>query len=462
MSIFPLPLVPFEHYMLADDCVDYPMTFFMRMQFRGLFDRARAEAALAAALHWHPLLAAKVHGCIHDQTSRLAWELGEPVTPPIVWESIDAPINFASGLRIDLMHESGLRAWFREADQSTELLCQFHHACCDGLGAIQFLETFLEIYATVEHPQPPPEWEARHAEREVVACGGDGRNWKDQLVQIGQGLKRLVRYLKARPMPLAVPADGSRAAIACVVEVPPMVSHFFDEADTAQIRAAGKRWNVSVNSLLMSELFLALDDWNRSRSSERSSRPLRVVVPVNLRSTGRERLPAFNAVSLAFIDRQPSELATSESLLQGIDREVGEAKALRCKMALLPVLRFLGHFHNGICGRLKKCCCLGSSVFSNLGLVFSGSRLLGHDRLVQCGDLVLERFEAAPPVRRNTLAGFAVSMYGNALTISQCYDPHRLTPHDARALLDIYVRRLQSCSVDQTTRKSAGLGVRMS
>ncbi|HEY2252275.1 MAG TPA: hypothetical protein VGH74_14475 [Planctomycetaceae bacterium] len=457
MSIFPLPLVPFEHYMLADDGVDYPMTFFMRMQFRGLFDRARAEAALAAALRWHPLLGANVRGCIRDQTSRLVWERRESSTVPIVWESAAAQIDFASGLRIDLFHQTGLRAWFREADNSTELLCQFHHACCDGLGAIQFLETFLEIYAAVEEPQPPPEWEARHAERHVVACGGDGRNWKDHLVQIGQGLKRIGRYFKTRPMPLAVPAGRSVVEATCAVEVPPMVSHFFDEAGTDQIRAGAKQLNVAANSLLMSELFLALDDWNRSRSREGASRPLRVVVPVNLRSTARERLPAFNAVSLAFIDRQPADLATGEGLLEGIDREVGEAKALRCKMALLPVLRFLGHFHNGICGRLKKCSCLGSTVFSNLGIVFFGSRVLGHDRLVRCGDLVLERFEAAPPVRRNTLAGFAVSMYGNALTISMCYDPHKLTPHDARALLDLYVRRLQVLSLDQPIPQSASL-----
>ena len=46
MALFPLPLVPFEHYMLADDRADYPMTFFMRLHFRGRFDRGRLDNAL--------------------------------------------------------------------------------------------------------------------------------------------------------------------------------------------------------------------------------------------------------------------------------------------------------------------------------------------------------------------------------------------------------------------------------
>jgi hypothetical protein len=57
-----LPLVPFEHYMLADDRPDYPMTFCFRLRFTGRLDAHLFSAALNAALGVHPLLHAYVRG----------------------------------------------------------------------------------------------------------------------------------------------------------------------------------------------------------------------------------------------------------------------------------------------------------------------------------------------------------------------------------------------------------------
>ena len=450
MSLFPLPLVPFEHYMLADDSEEYPMTFFLRLQFQGRFDRDRTHWALASALCWHPLLSALVQGSVHDRTESLMWIAGEGRPPSVVWQSQSAPVTFPNGSRIDLSCETGLRLWFRESDDATELLFQIHHACCDGLGAIQFIETFLDIYnsngKSNGESQPPPGWEARYALRRQISSGTTACSWREFFLRIGRAFKRIGRYCKTRPAPLAIPSTRRLDDPRTETGHPALLTHFFDEAATSQFRASAKQRNVSANTLMMRELFLALDDWNRTRGTLGKSRPLRIVVPVNLRDNPRERLPAFNAVSLAFIDRQPRELANAQTLLEGLDREVGEAKTLRSRMVLLPVLHFLGRFRNGICHRLQACPCLGSAVFSNLGILFFGSRLLGTDRLVRCGDLVLTKFEAAPPVRRNTLAGIAVSMYGNALTVSLGYDAHCLTPVAASAMLDLYVRRLQSCT----------------
>src|SRR4029077_16625411 len=139
-------------------------------------------------------------------------------------------------------------------------LIQMHHACCDGLGAIQFLETFLEIYGNLEQAEPPAEWEGRHALRHLVACGRHCTNWRDHLAQIMQGLKRLGRYLKSRPAPLAVPPVGDTVISHGTGTVPAVESYFFEPIGTDQIRAGAKRLGVSVNSLLLCELTLALDE----------------------------------------------------------------------------------------------------------------------------------------------------------------------------------------------------------
>jgi hypothetical protein len=60
MPLFPLPLVPFEHYMLTDDRADYPMTFFLQLRFAGSMDQPRFRAALDSAVALHPLLRAHV------------------------------------------------------------------------------------------------------------------------------------------------------------------------------------------------------------------------------------------------------------------------------------------------------------------------------------------------------------------------------------------------------------------
>ena len=48
---------------------------------------------------------------------------------------------------IDLRKEPGLRLWLLEGERTTDIVAQFHHACCDGLGAVAFIEDLLVAYA---------------------------------------------------------------------------------------------------------------------------------------------------------------------------------------------------------------------------------------------------------------------------------------------------------------------------
>jgi hypothetical protein len=449
MALFPLPLVPFEHYMLADDRADYPMTFFLRLHFQGRFDRARFEAAVKSALYWHPLLAARVEGHVKARTASLFWLDAAGSDPNVFWHPAGTRLE-CSQLYIDLFREPGLRLRFFESDDTTELLAQFHHSCCDGLGALQFVETLLEHYDLPGPRQPPPGWESRHTVRHQVGSPR-GSAWGELPYWLGTGVSRIRRYLQVKPAPLAVAQEESGDGGVAKISWPALCSHQFDESETMRLRLAAKTRSVASNTLLVRDLFLALHDWNQSCGGDGSERALRVVMPVNLRD-GLRDLPAFNAVSLAFIDRCPRELADAELLLTGINREIGVAKDLRRGLAFLPALRILGKFPHGMCGRLRDDRCLGSAVFSNLGVVLAGTRLPGAGGFVQTGNLVLTKFEAAPPVRPGTLASFAASIYCGALTITLCYDAHRLTADAGRAILDLFVRRVRSSAMSPQGR----------
>jgi len=75
--VLPLPLVPFEQYMLADDRPAYPMNFFMRLRFAGRFGRRALDAATSVRAR-QPLLTAIACRC------RRGWVWGSAGHPSAV------------------------------------------------------------------------------------------------------------------------------------------------------------------------------------------------------------------------------------------------------------------------------------------------------------------------------------------------------------------------------------------
>lgn len=429
MSLFPLPVTPFEHYLWADDRLDYPMTFFLRLKFRGEFERHRFHAALEDALQQHPLLRAFVRGSPASPTSRLFW-IGAGQPQPIVsWR--ETPIRFDHVPTLDLTQEIGLRIWICQGeDGQAELLLQIHHVCCDAIGAFQFLDSLFAAYDS-NGLEPVAHREGSDF-RDVRVRGASPLSWWQRVATSPQRILRVWRYLRSKPSPLAVPGterEGSPKELA----YPAVVSHTFSETQTAQIVATAKRSATSVSALLLRDGFMALEHWNRRYLNDDSDRLIRLVVPVNLRDSSQRSASAFNAVSYAFIDRHPRQLHDLAGLLQSIHGELNEAKQMRRGMAFLPVLKFFGKFPDGVASLLSSDRCLGTAVFSNVGVAFAGTKRLGTDGRLRVGELelVLDEIEAAPPVRPGTLAAFAALTYANRLTICLSYDARLLSADQA-------------------------------
>jgi hypothetical protein len=71
----------FEHYMLADDRPNDPMTPLVRLDFQGRLDRQAFPQALDSALSAHPLLRAHLHGAPDGRTTNLYWVDTSPQPP---------------------------------------------------------------------------------------------------------------------------------------------------------------------------------------------------------------------------------------------------------------------------------------------------------------------------------------------------------------------------------------------
>src|SRR5690242_12469140 len=135
---FPLPLVPFEYYMLADSSPEYPRVFVIEILLSGTPMRDALEAAWKLALARHPLL----HSCLAKGAGRSwQWEPAGDTNVAITWMD-DEHSSDSRAEEIDLLRRTGVSLLIRTNDDKTRLTLIFHHACCDGMGGLQFIGDF--------------------------------------------------------------------------------------------------------------------------------------------------------------------------------------------------------------------------------------------------------------------------------------------------------------------------------
>ena len=442
MSIAPLTLAPFEHFMLADDTPDHPMSFFIQLKFQGRFDRSQLNAALKTTLTLHPLLNARIRGSVKDATSNITWIESTSPPPEIDWNDAEVPLRFATRRWMDLTTETGLRLWLRESENSTTLLLQIHHACCDGLGASSFIHTLLLAYHQQHTSGSVSALEDLFDARLLQERDLSSSSWRQIAKTAWNALFRLSRHFKSKPVPLATPR-------ALPVENPgedqfPQFQTFtLSEADTEQIRLTAKRLGVSLNVLLLRDLFLILDQWNGRHSPDHRSRAIRVCMPVNVRRPVDYRMSAANVVSLSFIDRAADQLGDPNGLLGNLHTETEETIRLRSSLVFVPALRLLGIMPGQLYTRIRRPHCQASAAMSNLGVLLMRSPLLGRDRRAVSGGVTLESMEPFMPLRDLTHAAFAVSNYGRKLSLTISHDPRWIDAADSRELLESYVQQLK-------------------
>src|SRR5690606_37826219 len=89
---------------------------------------------------------------------------------------------------------------------------------------------------------------------------------------------------------------------------------------------------VSVNDLIMRDLFLFLSDWNRQHAPLRESDWLRVTMPTSLRQGNEETMSAANRIGYAFLTRRRRDCRDPQALLEGIRWET--ERVLKGKLGL--------------------------------------------------------------------------------------------------------------------------------
>jgi hypothetical protein len=457
--VFPLPLTPFERYYLADDCPEYPTIFLVELEFIGRLDRAAFASALQQAIERHPLLGAVVG----DERSKPAWVAGPPVAPYLDWADSPAAIAHSDGEYLDLRKYPGLRAWVRLSDHATRLLFQFHHACCDGLASIQFIDDVLVLYATATGGSEaalalPKANAARLADRNVL----EGVPTRPSL---GVTIRDIVvtglvwsRILFRGCSVLAAPAvsaqsaaiDGNSSAApgehhaqgGPPREILEFESYHLTSKELESYQNVAASLGVTANDLLARDVLLALDDWNRAQGAA-SIAPCRLNIPVNVRGREGADIPASNRIGFAFVDARKRDFADRATLLQVVHRQTEQIKKWKLALYFLGGLGLATNVRGAVPAILRWKQSFATIVLSNVGRLFGHSKLPRREGQLVCGDVVLKHVTGVPPIRPNTRAAFIIAEYAGTTIISARCDPRFFDRAQTRALLETFIARIR-------------------
>jgi len=418
---FPLRLSPFEEYLLLDDRPSFPMNFFLRLTFAGHLCYDVWNSAIRESLALHPLLHANV-----EKVGKkcLQWTHSPESPPQIELQESTSP----TGTHRNLGRQTGLHITGAEVgDSEFSLLFQFHHSCCDGRGASQFIDDVLLAYSQlIGGIDEPSTVEAKPNLRELRRRGRFGLTplkFAKVAPRQAVGLLGVRQFMMRKPQPLT---DNDHS-IANSASSPPngypsRITHRFSVDQTQQLLRNSKRRSVTLNDLVARDLLLSIDEF-MGRSQASNDHWLRLTVPVSLRRYVSAQMPAANVLSFVFLERRRRDMDDPEQMLTSLNREMKRIKrnqlGLTFVMSLAAARRITGSLA-GLMPNDEEC--LATAVLTNPGILFGNSSLADQSGMLAAGDLRLTDVEFIAPFRPNTCAAFSVYTYAKQLRITTHFD----------------------------------------
>jgi hypothetical protein len=432
-SLFPLRFTPFEFYFFIEDRPDYPGVIPIEIETHGRLDSTALARAYELTHLRHPLLSARVE---MDRKGWPQWVAGEP-------EPIDYDVRTQGCARSPAGVPAGVRLLVRRTAEKTVFLFEFRHTAVDGLGAFQFMSDLFVAYAHLcsGRSEPIP-WRQLEPER---LRNRDGHHLFTRKVKLVDLLRMAQVHvpLSLRQAALVSEDKERQPSDRLVPSLPSdfLVEHLTQE-ETAALCGIAAEQSVMLNDLLVRDYFLMLVEWNRGTSQER--RPVRILIPTNMRRREDRRMPAANVFGYAFLSRTGTDCDDREGLLKSISDEMAAIKLTKRGVYYEAALRLFCYLPWFLRWSLNRKWAFATAVFTNLGTGFDNIPLPARDGRKLAGDLVFDIGAGAGPIRPGTRISFAAHIYAGRLAIGARCDPNSLTPSQQRALLNAYCDRLRT------------------
>ncbi len=437
VSVFPLPLTPFEYYYLLEDRCDYPAVFEIHLECRGRLNRAAFAKAYHLAHARHPLLSARLEKAANGWPQ---WVAGE--RPPIRWKA-DAPPprEMFDGVPVS----PRLAVSVNESGERSRIIFNFHHVAVDGMGGFMFITDLMVAYAHYSGGEP-----GDPSLRTLMPALLRDRN-EHTLFRRGFSLSDLPGLARVSvPLLLQrvarVEARGAQASDDTVsgrvaAEPCKFLIHTLDADETAELSSVAQSQEVRLHELLLRDYFLTLAEWNRETSQRRL--PIRVLVPVNLRRREHLRMPAANIFGYTFLARRIADCADPRALLASIGQEMTSIKSTRRAQYYEAGLRLSCIWPRMLRKSLERKNPFATAVFTNLNGGFDRVPLPWGDGGRVVGDIVVENGYGAGPIRPDTRLSLAVHNYADRLSLCLRYDEHVFAADEPQAFLQAYLDQLR-------------------
>ena len=459
-----LSLTPFE-WTMSNEISGSLMEFVIRLCCTGPVDVAMFEESIIAALKHQPLLQANAsigptHSSSHwrpasDRTPIIQWLAGDPAFGRAIMEDFHS---------IELENEIGFRfyGWqYQDGGQpQTEMRFVFQHACCDGKGAIDFIEHVLYQYRFLTEGQSEkasPCFDAKSIldrdHRTPHSYTLPNRIWRALVVRP----KRAAKMLLARPLSLRSTCETDDAATGKPAR---QCSATLDRSATKKIGDYARTIGATTNLVLAQQLFHVIGNYLEQSVVESNgssnNRSMRMLIPFSLRNETHQHMPAANCVSMAYLEADQNLLIQdgkeNPQLLADLVQQLAFIRKWKLQYAWLesvklyarlwPLLRRFksNQKHNGKEANSRP---IATTVFSNLGRVFARDELLPTcDGKIKIGSLQIETVHLVLPCNADLSINFSVNFYGDRLTLDVSYLPSQVTQETANGLLDLWQRRI--------------------
>ena len=445
----PLHLAPIDDFFRLDDTADYPMAFTSHLKFSGEIQRVPFERALVEALSRHPLLRSLIKPA---KAGKPCWVSAGDLMPKIYWGNLGDEFKFESTERIDLTEEVGLRIWIHTDDDKSEILLQFHHACCDGTGAYRFIGDLLAEYGiqTTFDEADAPVVELcdssllRDRRGKMAGSAITGSNSQS----IRRALEHMFGVFFRKISPLSLPRRNAKSDNAAIsrderIPYPGIVTRVFPKSEYKALRDAASSVGAMFNDLLLAEMFGAMRDWNRACGVTKKQR-LRIMMPNDLRGKDDITMPAANMTAYTFITRSTDECDDQAALLKSLRDETLLIKRDQSGKRFVDAI-MLGQRVPGLVkwliGRNR---CLATVILSNVGDPSRRflARFPREGGKVRCGNVRLDSISGVPPLRPLSRSTLSIVTYGREFAINVRCDPNTFTLDDANKFLDMFAARL--------------------
>lgn len=456
-GVLPLPLAPFEEFMLVDDRPGYRVTFLVEQTFDGEIDRDAFEIGVSEASQRHPLLCAFVK---RRWFGGWKWISAGDARPTIDWGTLDQPINYPAETGIDLASEIGVRFHVRVGNGQSKLVTQFHHSCCDGMGAIQYLSDLFAAYTRYLYPNAEKHPEYQPVKPTELLKRANLQVHRDATMPWFRLFLRTLAYAWKygihAPMPLARATSNSK--LNTPLAYPGTLTRTLSPSVQRSLRQVARRYDVTVNELLVRELMLTLRDWNQRHTTVKANDQISVMVPTNLRNLDHDHMPAANVMGSVAFQRSVTEMTDPDKLLASIKEESQFYKKWRYGAAVLDGLKVLRWVPGSLRMILNRNRSISTAMLSCIGdpsLAISAIFPVNADGNPILGNLVFADLNTAPPIRPLSHASFTTWYYSNKLRLGVRCDSAVFTQEAAQELIDMYADRVVAVAAKAGERRDA-------